>query len=37
LRRGIRHGDYSLDNVHIDRSGELSVYDFDLSGPGWQF
>lgn len=36
LRRAIRHGDYSLDNVHIDRSGELSLYDFDLAGPGWQ-
>jgi len=36
LRWAIRHGDYSLDNVHVDDAGELSVYDFDLAGPGWQ-
>lgn len=36
LRYGICQGDYSLDNIHVDRSGALSVYDFDLAGPGWQ-
>lgn len=36
LRHGICQGDYSLDNVHVDDSGVLWVYDFDLAGPGWQ-
>jgi len=36
LRPGICQGDYSLDNVQVDDSGALSVYDFDLAGPGWQ-
>jgi Ser/Thr protein kinase RdoA (MazF antagonist) len=35
LHRGIRHGDASLDNVHVSDSG-LHVYDLDLAGPGWQ-
>lgn len=35
LHWGIRHGDASLDNVHISDSG-LHVYDLDLAGPGWQ-
>lgn len=35
LRWGVRHGDPSLDNIHVSEDG-LSLYDFDLAGPGWQ-
>jgi Ser/Thr protein kinase RdoA (MazF antagonist) len=35
LRWGIRHGDPTLDNLHVNDSG-LYFYDFDLAGPGWQ-
>jgi Ser/Thr protein kinase RdoA (MazF antagonist) len=35
LRWGIRHGDPTLDNLHVGDSG-LYFYDFDLAGPGWQ-
>jgi Ser/Thr protein kinase RdoA (MazF antagonist) len=35
LRWGLRHGDPSLDNVHVSDAG-LNLYDFDLAGPGWQ-
>lgn len=35
LHEGIRHGDASLDNVHVSDSG-LHFYDLDLAGPGWQ-
>ena len=35
LRWGIRHGDPSLDNLHVSNAG-LYLYDFDLAGPGWQ-
>ena len=35
LHRGVRHGDASLDNVHVSASG-LHFYDLDLAGPGWQ-
>ena len=35
LRWGIRHGDPTLDNLHVSDS-ELYFYDFDLAGPGWQ-
>lgn len=35
LHWGIRHGDASLDNVHVSDSG-LHVYDLDLAGPWWQ-
>lgn len=35
LHWGIRHGDPSLDNVHVGDSG-LHFYDLDLAGPGWQ-
>ncbi|HVX42817.1 MAG TPA: phosphotransferase [Mycobacteriales bacterium] len=34
LRRGIRHGDVSLDNIIVGESG-LVLHDFDLAGPGW--
>jgi Ser/Thr protein kinase RdoA (MazF antagonist) len=35
LRWGVRHGDPSLDNLHISDTG-IHLYDFDLAGPGWQ-
>lgn len=35
LHWGIRHGDPTLDNLHLDGSG-VHFYDFDLAGPGWQ-
>jgi Ser/Thr protein kinase RdoA (MazF antagonist) len=34
LRRGVRHGDVSLDNVLRTPAG-LALHDFDLSGSGW--
>ncbi len=36
LRWGIRHGDPSLDNIHLGANGSVSFYDLDLAGPGWQ-
>lgn len=36
LRWAIRHGDPSLDNIHITQDGALHFYDLDLAGPGWQ-
>lgn len=33
LRWAIRHGDPTMDNVHVSDSG-LYFYDFDLAGPG---
>jgi len=36
LRWGIRHGDPSLDNLHVTQGGDVYFYDFDLAGPGWQ-
>lgn len=36
LRWAIRHGDPSLDNIHITQDGDLHFYDLDLAGPGWQ-
>lgn len=36
LRWAIRHGDPSLDNIHITHDGNLGFYDLDLAGPGWQ-
>ncbi len=36
LRWGIRHGDPSLDNLHVSDDGQLHWYDLDLAGPGWQ-
>lgn len=35
LRWGVRHGDPTLDNLHVSGAG-LHLYDFDLAGPGWQ-
>lgn len=35
LRWGIRHGDPSLDNLHVSSDG-VHLYDFDLAAPGWQ-
>jgi Ser/Thr protein kinase RdoA (MazF antagonist) len=35
LHWGIRHGDPSLDNLHLSDRG-IQFYDFDLAGPGWQ-
>ncbi len=35
LHWGIKHGDLSLDNLHVSDSG-LYFYDLDLAGPGWQ-
>ena len=36
LRWTIRHGDPSLDNIHLTHDGQLYFYDLDLAGPGWQ-
>jgi Ser/Thr protein kinase RdoA (MazF antagonist) len=40
LSWGLRHGDVSLDNVHIRdgaaTAGGLLLHDFDLAGAGWQ-
>lgn len=38
LRSGARHGDPSLDNLHLDDDddGGVHYYDLDLSEPGWQ-
>lgn len=36
LHWGIRHGDPSLDNIHVSGSNLLYFYDLDLAGPGWQ-
>lgn len=36
LRWGIRHGDPTLDNIHVDGGGAVFLYDLDLAGPGWQ-
>ena len=36
LRWAIRHGDPSLDNIHVTQDGELHFYDLDLAGPEWQ-
>ncbi len=35
LRWGTRHGDVSLDNIHVGDAG-VHFYDLDLAGPGWQ-
>lgn len=35
LEWGIRHGDVSLDNVHITSRG-LTIHDFDLAAEGWR-
>jgi len=35
LRWGVSHGDPSHDNIHVSEDG-LSLYGFDLAGPGWQ-
>lgn len=35
LHWGIRHGDPSLDNIHVS-GANLYFYDLDLAGPGWQ-
>lgn len=36
LRWAIRHGDPSLDNIHITHDGTVYFYDLDLAAPGWQ-
>jgi Ser/Thr protein kinase RdoA (MazF antagonist) len=33
---GICHGDLSLDNLHMQPDGRLTLYDFDLSCYGWR-
>ena len=33
---GVRHGDASLDNVHVTRDGGLLWHDFDLAAVGWR-
>jgi Ser/Thr protein kinase RdoA (MazF antagonist) len=35
LEWGIRHGDVSLDNVHVTSQG-LTIHDFDLAAEGWR-
>ncbi|GAA3227025.1 phosphotransferase enzyme family protein [Dactylosporangium siamense] len=34
--RGVRHGDASLDNVHLDDDGGVRWHDFDLAAVGWR-
>ncbi|GAB3911919.1 hypothetical protein GCM10011575_38370 [Microlunatus endophyticus] len=36
MRWGIKHGDPSLDNIHVSDGNLLYFYDLDLAGPGWQ-
>lgn len=36
LHRAARHGDPSLDNLHLTADGRIAFYDLDLAGPGWQ-
>jgi Ser/Thr protein kinase RdoA (MazF antagonist) len=36
LRWAVRHGDPSLDNLHVTHDGQVHFYDLDLAGPGWQ-
>jgi Ser/Thr protein kinase RdoA (MazF antagonist) len=33
---GICHGDLSLDNLHVQSNGQVTLYDFDLSCYGWR-
>jgi Ser/Thr protein kinase RdoA (MazF antagonist) len=33
---GVCHGDFGLKNIHRDSEGRLTVFDFDLCGPGWR-
>lgn len=33
---GVVHGDATLDNLHITKSGEIVLYDFDSGGLGWR-
>lgn len=33
---GVRHGDASLDNIHLDRDGAVLWHDFDLAAVGWR-
>ncbi|GAB3850753.1 phosphotransferase enzyme family protein [Dactylosporangium cerinum] len=34
--RGVRHGDASLDNVHLMPDGGIQWHDFDLAAVGWR-
>ena len=34
--RGVRHGDASLDNVHLTPGGGVQWHDFDLAAVGWR-
>jgi Ser/Thr protein kinase RdoA (MazF antagonist) len=36
LSRGVIHGDATLDNLLITDDGQIGIYDFDQSGPGWR-
>lgn len=36
LSRGPIHGDATLDNLLITDDGQIGMYDFDQSGPGWR-
>ena len=33
---GVRHGDASLDNIHVAADGSLLWHDFDLAAAGWR-
>lgn len=35
LTKVVCHGDYSLDNLHIDQNNVIEIYDFDSCGPGY--
>ncbi len=35
LRRGISHGDATLDNLHVTADGAITLFDFDSGGLGW--
>lgn len=33
---GVCHGDFGPKNIHKDGDGRLTIFDFDLCGPGWR-
>lgn len=36
LRKGVIHLDIWYDNMHISEAGDMTVFDFDFCGNGWQ-
>lgn len=35
MTKGVCHGDYTLDNLHVTHDGHAVLYDFDACGPGY--